>query len=117
MSTDAVLLAFRLPVAFCRGFLFSLAKPQATITLANMIAHIRENLLEKNDPDGENLFRLVLITFLVDVEHYRLLGETASKATWVCGPQNNPYPRELPWTLQWLNHRGYNLTEKKQRVM
>lgn len=95
--------------AFWHGFVFSLLKPKATVKLANLLGYISVDLERMKAVDAASLLKCVLLAYLCDVEHYRLLGETMTTATWIRGA-NGPYPKELPYALQWLVNRGASLT-------
>ena len=96
-------------VAFWYGFMFSLLKPKATAKLGGLLGYIGRDLISKAAVDADSLLKHVLLAYFCDVENYRLFGETMTGTTWIYGPEG-PYPKELPYALQWMANRGASIT-------
>lgn len=96
--------------AFLRQFVLAwFALTRSTRELAALLYHITGELPEESD---HSLLRVVLMTFLCEVESYRFFGKTITGATWIYGKEG-PVPRELPNALQWLMNMGaVSLREK-----
>ena len=100
--------------ALCHGFMFSLLKPKATVKLGGLLGYIGRDLASTAAVDANSLLKHVLLAYLCDVENYRLFGETMTGATWIHGPEG-PYPKELPYALQWLGNRGASINPREAR--